>query len=165
MSLNMNQATLKERLSYDPLTGVFTWLNGQRKGKIAGTRHKSGYVNLSMNCQSNLAAHRMAFLYTTGKIPEFIDHINHVKHDNRWSNLRAATRKDNDTNKALDKRNKYGICGISFSKAYNKLHVCITLNKQNIFLGLFDDFFEACCTRKSSENKLGFHKNHGRPRI
>ena len=26
----------------------------------------------------------------------------------------------------------------------------------------FNDFFEACCARKSAEIKLDYHKNHGR---
>jgi hypothetical protein len=44
-------------------------------------------------------AHQLAFLYMTGSIPIEIDHANGDRADNRWANLREATRKQNNGNR------------------------------------------------------------------
>jgi hypothetical protein len=43
-------------------------------------------------------AHRLAWVYMTGEQPDVIDHINRERDDNRFSNLRNGTFKDNSTN-------------------------------------------------------------------
>lgn len=100
----LTQTELKARLRYDPDTGQFTWLaaNGRRTdqiGMLAGNKSKHGYMRITINRRSYFA-HRLAWLYMTGSEPaNFIDHINMVKHDNRWANLRAATKSQNNTHK------------------------------------------------------------------
>src|SRR4029077_7435541 len=43
--------------------------------------------------------HRLAFLWVNGEWPrEEVDHVNRVKDDNRWANLREATRSENTVN-------------------------------------------------------------------
>jgi len=44
----------------------------------------------------------------------------------------------------------------------NKYRVRIRTDNTEKYLGLFESFFEACCVRKSAENKYGFHENHGK---
>jgi hypothetical protein len=42
--------------------------------------------------------HRLAYLFMTGEVPDEVDHENHDRADNRWTNLRDATRATNQQN-------------------------------------------------------------------
>jgi len=46
-------------------------------------------------------------------------------------------------------------------KSLNVFVTKIGNNWKKINLINTKDFFEACCARKSAENKYGFHENHG----
>ena len=101
---NITQEYLKSILSYDPETGLFTWLvqKGARAlvGSIAGTIRNNGYLKINIDKQLYYA-HRLAHLYMTGEWPKnHIDHINGIKNDNHWCNLREATYSQNNKNRA-----------------------------------------------------------------
>ncbi len=113
----LTQARLKELLHYDPETGVFTWRarnNGKMKaGATAGTLQR-GYRWIKINYR-DYAAHRLAWLYSTGAWPKhYIDHINRVRDDNRLANLREATKAQNGHNVSLSKNNRTGYTGVRF---------------------------------------------------
>lgn len=102
----MTQDELALLLDYDPLTGKFTWTgNGfaqdhvarRMKGKEAGCSHNAGYVTIRVKKKLYLA-HRLAYLYMEGYMPDFVDHRNRIRNDNSWLNLRAATRELNNQN-------------------------------------------------------------------
>jgi HNH endonuclease len=98
----ITQDQLKQRLRYDPDTGVFTWLNGWRKGKPAGCKDAWGYLQIRISVKGikkDYKAHRLVWLYLSGEWPpEEIDHINGDRSDNRLCNLRAATSSQNGMN-------------------------------------------------------------------
>ena len=155
----MKHKRLLEVLDYNPDTGIFIRKN---TGRVTGTKIRSGYLHIRID---NIAyyAHRLAWLYMTEKWPEnHIDHINHDKADNRFLNLREVTQQDNARNAKLHKENKSGVTGVGWYKPYSKWRSYIAVDAQHIYLGYFDDKFEAICARKSAENKYGFHENHGR---
>lgn len=110
---------MKERLHYDPETGLFTYLKSKRTdyiGKIAGSVHRSGYVVINLD-GDGYRAHRLAFLYMEGKFPpNWVDHINRVRGDNRWSNLRHADAKLNANNRKIFSNSVTGLFGICASK-------------------------------------------------
>jgi len=82
-----------------------------------------------------------------------IDHIDHNPLNNMRSNLRIVTQHNNMMNQSKRKDNKSGVIGVAFRKDNNKWQARLRLNKKNIHLGYFDDFEEACQTRKDAEIK------------
>lgn len=105
----MNQNDLKERLDYNPETGIFTWLHSDKvpkkyRGAIAGRQERKGkYISIGIDYK-DYQAHRLAWLYMTGEWPtKDVDHKNRIKHDNRWENLRLATDLENGANRSVSK--------------------------------------------------------------
>lgn len=160
----ITQSELKELLHYDPETGVFTWLisvSNVKTGAIARD-YSHGYLRVSIKGK-RYYGHRLAWLYMTGEWPKHqIDHINHVRCDNRFKNLRCATNSENHKNTPRRKDNKTGITGVSWEKAHKRWVVQITSPCKRVCRTRHIDFFEACCSRKSAENKYGYHENHGK---
>ena len=161
----ITQSRLKEVLAYDFESGVFTWKvsrNGIRDNKVAGAKNKHGYIYIQIDTKLHLA-HRLAFVYMTGDFPENqTDHINGVRNDNRWRNLRPVTRSENLRNQAKAKNNRSGITGVSWEKRAGKWRAKIMANGKQKHIGYFDNLFEAVAARKSAELEHDFHPNHGR---
>lgn len=108
-------------------------------------------------------AHRLAFLYEEGKLPDLqVDHINQDRGDNRWSNLRLVTALENSRNQKIPKNNKSGVIGVFWRNSRKRWRSQIKVCGDDIRLGEFKDFFEAVCSRKSAELKYKFHKNHNK---
>jgi hypothetical protein len=112
-TLAMEVSELKKLVVYNPFTGNFIRRKGINKGKIAGMISKrTGYVCVKIGARGYLG-HRLAWFYMTGKWPTCeIDHINTVRHDNRWINLREATRGQNQSNGNAYKNNLIGLKGV-----------------------------------------------------
>lgn len=104
-------------------------------------------------------AHRLAFAIMTGRWPEDeIDHINGKRDDNRWENLRAATRTENRWNTDKRKDNKSGFKGVHAHG--DKWRAAIQHNKQRIDLGIFDTAQQASDAYVKRQNEL--HKEFAR---
>ncbi|AJA41418.1 HNH endonuclease [Geobacillus virus E3] len=82
-----------------------------------------------------------------------VDHINHVRHDNRKSNLRIVTRSQNNMNKGLQSNSTSGYKGVNFCKDRNKWKAVIKINGKNIHLGYFNNKEDAIKARKLVEEK------------
>jgi hypothetical protein len=163
----ITQEYLKAILDYCPETGVFTWIkthlcSNKKPGDIAGHIHpKTGYVSITIDRKFN-AAHRLAFLFMTGSYPKNdVDHINHVKHDNRWSNLRDVTNTINHQNKKMRKNNTSGVSGVYLDKASGKWEVRLRFNKETHYFGRHESKEEAIEIRHEQARILGFNENHG----
>lgn len=160
----ISQAELKRLVHYDPETGVMTRkvATGTAKvGDVLGSAHSAGYLWANVKGDLHLV-HRLAWLYSYGEWPDCIDHINHKRTDNRIANLRSVTKGENLRNLRRRAANSTGITGVHWDKARGKWAPKIGVNGRMKNLGRFDDFFEACCVRKSAEVRYGFHENHGR---
>jgi hypothetical protein len=142
----ITQERLKKLFHYDPSTGFFTRLISMgtaSKGSISNRRDRYGYISIQIDYKDYLA-HRLAFLYMTGKFPEIdIDHKDSIKHHNWWDNLREATESQNQQNlkKARVDNKSTGLLGSSFYKG--KYVSKIMLNGKSKHLGYFNTAIEA----------------------
>lgn len=176
-NFSITQSHLKECLSYDQYTGVFTWLvrpirhftclqswkcfNTKYAGKEASHVNSRGYAVIKIRPFGSLMAHRLAFLYMDGSIPIEVDHIDHIRSCNKWENLRPATRNINGKNLSFYKSNKSGVMGVCWFKQYSKWAAQIMSNGKPIHLGYFEKKSNAIAARKEAEQKYLFHENHG----
>lgn len=157
----ITQEQLKEILHYDPETGVFSWaINRGFKMKVgdkAGTINKKGYVMIYYKKKCYIS-HRLAWLYMTGDYPFVIDHINGVRSDNRYVNLRSSSVLENNRNRGIGS-NSSGCLGVSFVK--NRWYAYIGVGYKTKHLGSYINIEDAIAARKEAEKMYGFHINHG----
>lgn len=137
----LTQERLRALLHYDPETGVFTRVKsvrGFRAGIEAGALHQaSGYVYIGVDRHS-YRAHRLAWLYMTGEWPaDDLDHINRNRADNRWINLREATRSQNNANARRRCDNTSGVKGVSLDRRHNTWRAYIVVDGRQRHLGRF----------------------------
>lgn len=103
---NSKELTLPELhrlLDYNRETGVFTWRVNRagraRAGSVAGSIDSSGYRQIEVFQKAYLSA-RLAWFYVTGEWPkEQIDHCDVDPLNDRFDNLREATRSENIVNR------------------------------------------------------------------
>ena len=133
----MTQNELKEALNYEPSTGIFTWI---KNNKEAFGICPLGYKRLKLKGKT-YKQHRLAWLYMEGYFPkEFIDHINGIKTDNRFCNLREATNTENQHNRIKPSSNSsHNLIGITWNKEASKWCSRISVDKKRIHLGYFGD--------------------------
>lgn len=138
---DLSQARLKEVLHYDPETGEFRW-RMPRRGVVVGAlcgRVSKGHGYRDIGIDNTLwRAHRLAFLYMTGRLPENdVDHINRDKTDNRWGNLREANDSQNMSNVPRKRLNTTGLIGVVWDKSRGKWRAQIRINGRKTNLGRF----------------------------
>lgn len=84
-------------------------------------------------------SHRLAWLWMTGEWPALqVDHKDTDRRNNRWSNLRLATRTENQWNANVRGDNTSGYKGVSRPKGRTKWQAHITLGGRRKYLGTFD---------------------------
>ena len=151
-----DQTYLRERLNYDPATGILTWRerppnqlgndwrrwNSRYAGTVAGglRTDETGYQSYSVTIDgSSYKAHRLIWKWTTGEDPaDEIDHINRDATDNRWDNFRSTTSQGNAHNTRGRRRkdaNRHLPQGVFPDR--NAYHAVITVNYKRVYLGRF----------------------------
>ena len=158
--MKLTQEYLKEILDYNHETGVFTWKVDRRKyvkkGNVAGSLHHTGYWDIRIK-GSVYRAHRLAFLFMDGYLPENdVDHVDRNKLNNSWINLREVSRSCNMRNQKININNKSGVSGVSWYKRGKKWQSSIGIPKKQIHLGFFDNLIDAVKARWNAELKYNF---------
>lgn len=156
-SSDLSAEQLREALNYDPETGAFTWLLSPsgpvRAGSAAGSKDSRGYVCIRLGGKAH-KAHRLAWLYVNGEWPETdIDHANRNRADNRFVNLRLATKSENKQNSGRSVNNTSGQRGIYWCKLREKWAVHISVGNRRLHLGRYISLDDATAARKSAELK------------
>ena len=132
--------------------------SGKRRGGGVTTRR---YKSVGLD-GAEYQAHRLIWKYVHGEEPDYIDHINGDKHDNRIENLRNVDNAENLRNRAVSRNNNSGVMGVIWQKKIGRWVAYMHVKGKYKHIGCHTDFFEAVCARKSAERKHGFHINHGR---
>lgn len=164
LSRALTAPRLRELLSYDPHTGVFTWLikpNPRIKvGAVAGYLGDDGYIRIKLDGHT-YKAHRLAWLHVTGEWPtEQIDHKLkgfENRRDNRFANLRPATNKQNMENQGIGKANRSGVLGVNWHRRDMVWRAFIGHLWRRLHLGNFKTKEEAIAARRKAELTLFTH--------
>jgi len=137
----MNLEAARKKYRYVKSTGQIilreSKVRSELVGKPMGTLNKDGYIYINVEGKAMLA-HRLAWFLVMGVWPVEIDHKNTLKHDNRWRNLREATRIENCGNAKTNKNNELGIKGVHLRKTTQRYRARLCRNGKSISLGEFD---------------------------
>jgi len=149
----MTREELLIHLTYRKDTGTFYWRKTLRRGfegKRAGSYNKLGYETIRLFGKLHLT-HRLVWLAETGSFPErHLDHINRIKSDNRFENLRECTRTENMRN---TKRHQERL-GYSYDRTHGKWKVYIDEpDKKRVNLGTVRTKEEAIALLESAKCK------------
>ncbi len=137
---SLDHEMLVRLLDYEPETGIFRWKistsNRVSIGSVAGYEEPRGYIIISVG-GVRYSGHRLALFYVNGTWPpEDVDHVNLIKSDNRFANLREATRAENKWNVGVMRTNTSGYKGVRVRCGKAEAQICIH-GKQH-YLGTFD---------------------------
>jgi hypothetical protein len=148
---------LRSVLHYDQETGIFTWKVSTafaiKVGSVAGGPGHRGYLYIGIR-KRLYAAHRLAWMYVHGAWPKGqIDHINRSSADNRITNLRDVSVKQNGHNRRTNSDNTSGHTGVTWRKQKSKWNAYIKHNYKRVNLGYFENLEDAVAARKAGELK------------
>jgi hypothetical protein len=171
---------LKDLLDYNPETGELWWKPRpvkyfeDRGGRYTAERSKrifdtSFAGTIALNCPNLsgysrgnifgrlMLAHRAAYMIMTGQPltrMHQIDHINGVRSDNRWANLRLATNTQNQHNSGSAKGSSSKFVGVSWDRFANKWCAYICPENRKVHLGYFESETAAASARDKAAAKM-----------
>ena len=150
---------------YDMETGIISRILKNGGIRPITTTDNDGYIVLKIG-QKMYKGHRVAWLFSRGEWPTHgIDHENRIRSDNRSINLRPATVKQQNENRGVAKNSSSGVTGVCKFSRSGKWRAYIYHHKENIYLGQFDKFEDACAARKSAETRLFTHASRTPPLV
>jgi hypothetical protein len=150
-------------LHYDLDTGVWTWLKdayrsrvkaGDIAGTIGGTPDGQSYRYLGVDNFHHKAA-RLAWFYVNGEWPAGkVTHADADSLNDKYSNLRVATRSEITAAGRMRIDNTSGFRGVSWNNRVRKFQSYITQNYKRRHLGWFDCPAEAHKVRVAAAEHL-----------
>lgn len=95
----------------------------------------------------------MAFLnHKPNGFKKVVDHKDFNKLNNFVTNLRLVTNRENSSHRKKPHTSKY--TGVSWAKKNKKWQAAIQINRENIYLGLYDDEYQAHLAYQNALNNL-----------
>jgi hypothetical protein len=108
----------------------------------------NGYYSIDLNTKKSVKCHRIVGYFYLGlditDPTKQIDHINHIRTDNRVDNLQIVTNQQNAFNRG-------NVKGYYFNKTYGKYIAYIKLNQKYHHLGYFDTEEEAATAYQNAK--------------
>lgn len=146
----LNQADLHRLLDYNQRTGIFRWRlrtdvpkswNTRYANKVAGYAWTPSPANVTYWVirihDWPFLAHRLAWLYMTAEWPENdIDHRDLDGLNNRWGNLRPATKMQNSHNRRASRNNRLGMKGVC--AIGGRYRATLSVDGRQVVVGVFD---------------------------
>jgi hypothetical protein len=174
----IDPAILAQVLRYEPETGKLFWRkrhadtfksfkaakrwNTRYSGKEAFTSFSSGGYMKGFVFSVAFKAHRVIWAIQTSSWPASdVDHINGERADNRWANLRLATRSENLKNAKSRQGASSSYLGVYRDKRRQKWCARITASGKRICLGSFSCEAEAARTYDAAARI--YHGDFARP--
>lgn len=125
---------------------------------LKNQKTNNGYYIVQLSSggkRKTFGVHQLVYYAFTGRLSnkEFVvDHINHNRTDNRFSNLRMITARENTNKKHLKSSSKYvGVCWYPIT---GKWKVHITVKGVVKHLGYFDNEYDAHLRYQKELNKI-----------
>ena len=163
---------LNKCFTYNEITGEFikvmkfNWKGDliKCKPKVVQTLNSYGYYQVNFKNKVYLV-HRLICYIMNGEYPDRdvdVDHINGVRTDNRWVNIRLVDRGENLKNVGMRSDNTTGIKGVHYEKSSGKYFTFIYHNSKRVVLGRFNTIDEANEVRNKALSEYCYHDNHGK---
>jgi hypothetical protein len=161
--IDLTASRLRELLNYNQSTGRFVWIkrtsNRVKVGDSAGNKLDTGYLQIMIDGNTH-TAHRLAWLYVTGDWPAHnIDHIDGVRDNNVFSNLRDVPQRLNTQNQRKpregNKSSRY--LGVTWDKRSKRWVAQIVVDGKHLHLGNFALDQEEMAWNKYLETKRRLH--------
>lgn len=132
-------------------------------GEESGHLHKSSGYKVVKVLGTSYTQHRVIWEMMRGVIPSGyeIDHIDQNKLNNRISNLRAVSHKDNMKNSPINSRNTSGVMGVWWRKNRSRWVAQVKDGNKSLITKHFKNKEEAEVFVKAYRKSVGFHDNHG----
>lgn len=158
--LEITQELVRELFTYNG--GDLFWRNDHtyrnKAGDIAGFLRNDGYRQIKIFSKPYLT-HRLIFLYHHGYLPEYLDHIDRDRSNNKIGNLREVTGSQNRMNSeprmgnnGSEKSSKY--TGVSWRKDTHRWISYINGTKTRIYIGAFIDEEDAALAYNEKAKEL-----------
>lgn len=147
-----------ELLTYDQITGIFTWrvtrTGRARAGSKAGRLSSAGYIQIQIDGRLYYA-HRLAVLLMTGTWPPHqVDHVDGRRTNNAWSNLRLATVAENAQNRSAQRNSATQHIGVSYAASRCQYIAQIHRHGRRRTIGWFDTADEAFAAYKRAKAEI-----------
>jgi hypothetical protein len=114
---------------------------GRSKNDPIGSFH-NGYKRFETRHhkkRKNYLVHRVIYVMHHGFVPEFIDHIDGDRANNKIENLRQATKSQNAYNKKLRSDSVSGYKGVHFDKIKKIWYAKLFKDGKSVFFSINDD--------------------------
>lgn len=152
---SISHEELTSRFRYDPETGILSGGGCLECGcgfkPVKASLNADGYLIYWID-KKTYPIHRLGWFYVHKTWPDYIDHANMNKADNRLSNLRACDADQNKGNLTRYKNNTTGFKGVFLDRRSGRYFASINNQSaramaagepQRLYLGLYDTPEEA----------------------